>query len=654
MSEKIVDIGTQTTASLIDEKIGNAIGINPIPQEALFSGNSSFTVGVLTGGYDSAIALNYNGELYAITDETKGFYRMTNDMGCWDNYALSIPYTINVHESCFLVYDNPVTEKTEIHLLGGFGYKSKAHYKWDGERWSVASEIPYDFCGGKAIVYNNEIHIFGGGTTHYSSTSSNGYINYHYKWDGASWEKASTPSFNMKGSTPVVFNGAIWMIGNISSSEFRNIYIFSNGKWDVGPVIPSSFSGVTNASTIIYDRSIHIVGGDNTSGAKTNTHLIYTPNIGWANGEPIPSDGLCDSSNGLVMLDNEMWIIGYRGYHLNSRGKWIAYQDIGYAMDNGVVISLESINGNRLVFFENDTIIPIEPLDGIEIDSKLPYTVTNTDSIVVAPNGDIHAIIDSGSTINHYKYIKTIENNIVKYTLSPDVDSLPKHLKNISVGFYKGNLHVFGDYDGGYNQFVLDYDGWRAISTAPFKAANSKIVTVNKHLYAIVLETSSNSSTIKVAEFNGNLWLWLSSTYDVNTVIKDVVPIGFQEKLHVIFLDSDGHIRHIIYSGSSFCECDTNHYNSYTAIDAAVRNNILHTFGTNGDRSDHFFIRYGITGKMVLQVFLPKGHQIICNKNEIIPLWGLVEESENGYISTDSGNYRFLITSDDNPIYSII
>ena len=655
MSKKVVDIGTQTTAKLIEGKIGHAVGVSPIPQESTFNGGHTYYVGAVSGGDKSTAVLNFNGELYVLPDETKKFYRMTGDIGCWDDTVLTTPYPINIHETSLLVFNNPVTGKNEIHILGGYGYKSKAHYKWDGASWSVASELPYDFCGGKAIIYGNAIHIFGGGTNHYSSANADGYLNYHYKWDGASWEKASSPSFNMKGGTPVVFNNAIWMIGNINTSNSRKIYSFSNGKWSSQSDIPSSLNGVSDASIAVINNAIHVVGGNNAAGTRLSTHLTYMANLGWANGESIPADALCDSSKGMTVYNNSLWLVGYRAFALTTTGTWLAYQDIGYGINKGVVASIDAINGERLVFFNGSSITPIETLTGVKINTSLPCNVSPNDIVVKSPNGDIHIIVDTGKEIKHYKYIKSIEGGSVVYTLSSKLDSLPKRVSNISAGFYNGKLYVFGSYSVGYNHFVLEDDGWKAVSTAPFDAANSKIITVGSHLYAFVTEATTDSKTvIKVAEFNGGSWGWIGTNYEMDTTISSVSLISFQNKLHVIFLDKDKRSRHLVFSGSSYCEYDILTYTAYVAVAAVVRNNSIHIFGTDGKTTTQYLVDYAISNKKGIQVYLPKGHQIICDKNKIVPIYGIVEETDNGYVTTDSGLYHFLVTSDNIPIYSIV
>ena len=50
------------------------------------------------------------------------------------------------------------------------------HYKWSGTSWTSVSALPYNFYGGSAVVYNNEIHILGSADDSTRDTN-------HYKID---------------------------------------------------------------------------------------------------------------------------------------------------------------------------------------------------------------------------------------------------------------------------------------------------------------------------------------------------------------------------------------------------------------------------------------------------------------------------------------
>ena len=60
------------------------------------------------------------------------------------------------------------------------------------------STLPYEFYNGSAVIYNNEIHILGGGV---SDNQTN-----HYKYNGSAWESVSTLTYEFYSGSAVVYN----------------------------------------------------------------------------------------------------------------------------------------------------------------------------------------------------------------------------------------------------------------------------------------------------------------------------------------------------------------------------------------------------------------------------------------------------------------
>ena len=77
----------------------------------------------------------------------------------------TLPYEF--YSSSAVIYNN------EIHILGGGVSDNRTkHYKYNGSAWESVSTLPYEFYNGSAVLYNNKIHILGGGvsnnrTNHY-------------------------------------------------------------------------------------------------------------------------------------------------------------------------------------------------------------------------------------------------------------------------------------------------------------------------------------------------------------------------------------------------------------------------------------------------------------------------------------------------------
>jgi len=156
---------------------------------------------------------------------------------------MHLPY--NFHYGSAVVYNN------EIHILGGGSTDSdrKKHYKWNGEEWSEVSTLPYIYYGGSAVVYNNEIHILG---------SSGDNKTKHYKWDGEEWYEVSTLPYDFYYGSAVVYNNEIHILGGGSTDSDRKKHYKWNGEeWSEVSTLPYLYY---NGSPVVYNNEIHILG----------------------------------------------------------------------------------------------------------------------------------------------------------------------------------------------------------------------------------------------------------------------------------------------------------------------------------------------------------------------------------------------------------
>ena len=92
------------------------------------------------------------------------------------------------------------------------------------------STLPYGFTAGSAVVYNNEIHILGGGS---SSARTN-----HYKFNGSSWESVSTLPYGFAYSPAVVYDNDIHILGSNSSNARTNHYAIKNNVRHIAAMFP--------------------------------------------------------------------------------------------------------------------------------------------------------------------------------------------------------------------------------------------------------------------------------------------------------------------------------------------------------------------------------------------------------------------------------
>ena len=93
------------------------------------------------------------------------------------------------------------------------------------------STLPYGFSSGSAVVYNNDIHILGGGNASIAQTN-------HYKFNGSSWESVSTLPYGFAYGSAVVYNNDIHILGNNSSNARANHYAIKNNVRHIAAMSP--------------------------------------------------------------------------------------------------------------------------------------------------------------------------------------------------------------------------------------------------------------------------------------------------------------------------------------------------------------------------------------------------------------------------------
>lgn len=103
------------------------------------------------------------------------------------------------------VSDCSVVLNNEIYILSYNGLSgSDSLLKWDGSEWIQVGTLPYSFTGGAAVVFDGEIHIFGG---RFSPST-------HYKWDGNAWIALSNIPFDLVYGHAIVFGHEMHILGS--------------------------------------------------------------------------------------------------------------------------------------------------------------------------------------------------------------------------------------------------------------------------------------------------------------------------------------------------------------------------------------------------------------------------------------------------------
>ena len=169
--------------------------------------------------------------------------------------------TSNIMPS-FLPYDftygGAVVFNNELHILGG-GYGTGSfvtHYKFNvsTSTWTSVSTLPYAFNAGLAVVFNNEINILSG-------ASDNSTKHYKFNVSTSTWTSVSTLPQSAIAGSAVVFNNELHVLGG-GGVDDRTKHIKWNGlTWTSVSTLPYNFY---SGSAVVFNNKIQILGGNSS------------------------------------------------------------------------------------------------------------------------------------------------------------------------------------------------------------------------------------------------------------------------------------------------------------------------------------------------------------------------------------------------------
>ena len=147
----------------------------------------------------------------------------------------------------------------EIHVFGGQDSNTlKNHYKWNGSSWTKLSNMPINIRYGdgiSAVPYVDGIHIF----RNYDSSVQ------HYRWDNGSWTKLADLPYNVFKA--VVYDGDIHLLGggNGTSGDYRKHYKYNRNSNTYTQVstLPTTITGFgmgRGNHPIVYNNELYIIG----------------------------------------------------------------------------------------------------------------------------------------------------------------------------------------------------------------------------------------------------------------------------------------------------------------------------------------------------------------------------------------------------------
>lgn len=706
MPIKSIDVATETTAQNIYNKVKDMTsGIQTEVVKVNHYDKIRKEYGY-TGALHVAL-INNNGNLNCLIDG--GSYIHIYKPGLQDFLPsiCDLPYTnIDVHETSVVSYNN------EIHLLGGSGVRLRSHYKYSNGKWEVASELPMDFSCGKAVAFDGKIHIIGGGSNRYStsSTKASNFNEKHYAWDGKTWSEASTySSSNMTawGATLFVYDNEIHLIGGgtVGSTNYMNQHwMWNKSKWVKLANLPFN---IFNASAVTYTvngKSKTVVAGGNVDSIHTSANRFKDVYV-W---DGTSFSHTYDGSNGTIV---DMVTDSPYALSTDSDGVPIMGGRRLFKIINGIPISTYSINNNNnpltdinkfingghvavykdeaYLFYNTGSIYKL----GKDKDTFTTLSFTNADFIrknfhgaaVASANDGIHVIGSDGYA--HNKGTDYTKSHLIfdgKEWIQ--MDDLPFRFISGSAIYYKGKLHIVGGYDfktSTYNHYMLDGITWVPVARTPYNVyGNFSLAVIGNYMYAIAYDDTLEHYYLLC--FNGSRWNIVNGftaidnpNYNNTSYASDGIKLinncrntllAYNDRIHIMSIDSsdsvNNNLSYKMYMSNNGYISDAKNVlisdifslpkNGTTECTCFVYNDCINIISSDNGLHSNLtsFIRY-IPESKSYKLYIPKGHKIICDKNKFYPISNYLKEIDEGYESTRTDMHYIYSDTDTSNAYTI-
>ena len=444
-------------------------------------------------------------------------------IGTWES-ASTLPY--NFCKGSAVVYNN------EIHILGGYG-NGTAHYKFDGSNWISVSTLPLYFASKDlAVIFNNEIHILKNKK--------------HYKFDGSTWSEVSTLPYDIYQSSAVVFNDELHILGYDGESDVIFHYKWDGSSWSSVSTLPYK---LYNGSAVVYNNEIHILGGE-SSGDYTK-HYKWNGSS-WSKVSTLPYDMSYGSA---VVYNNEIHILGshddsFYKYHYKYDGStWSEVSTLPYSFNRGsAVVYNNEIHilggyGNETAHYSYH----IEPSIGTWNEVSMFSPAAYASSLIIY-NNEIHLIGgEYTDTSTHYKWTGT---EWIQVSTLPYTSGSPEFI------VYDNEIHMIGggDYPGatGFAEYHYKWNGsaWAEVSTLPYNFCKGSAVVYNNEIH--ILGGGFYSNDKYHYKWDGSTWTSVST---LPYVMRYGSAVVYNNEIHILGGGSSGdYTKHYKWNGSEWVE----------------------------------------------------------------------------------------------------
>lgn len=229
-----------------------------------------------------------------------------------------------VSNQSFGDYNRTVVFDNEIHAF----YKSStSHYKWDGSSWTQLNYTG-SYVRGDVVVFDNTIHLFCG---------SNNNACYHSQWNKSSdtWTNKANfvDRFFNNGGRAIIFNNELHLLGgNQSYNHF--IWNKTNDTYNGVKSLSKNFS---DGIAISHNNEIHLFGADDDKYGHykiVNDNLIYVSKM--------PSTVGRHGTFDVVSYNGHIHIFNSSSHYKFVDNQWVQLSSLKCAMDDGRVYILNN------------------------------------------------------------------------------------------------------------------------------------------------------------------------------------------------------------------------------------------------------------------------------------------------------------------------
>jgi hypothetical protein len=236
----------------------------------------------LNAGYQKYV--QFNDAVYALGTMEGNYLDMrlssriarTSDFKRWEIIAESSELPARIFYGA-VVFNN------KIWLLGGFDGKSYYNDVWnssDAVHWTrVADKSAWSPRNvGAAVVFKNRIWVIGGGLIDGTPTDDSAGTEVWSSADGINWTLATNRIAKQWGSSPVVFDGKLWLVGaNRDGSFLRAVLVTEDGV--VWKEETASWSPRGGATTWVFDNKLYMTGGKFSEELNGQPRFIYSNDV---------------------------------------------------------------------------------------------------------------------------------------------------------------------------------------------------------------------------------------------------------------------------------------------------------------------------------------------------------------------------------------